>query len=67
MGPYCNFCNQRCFTHLPLGTPMNIVSAYKGATIIATCPGGQKYERGRVGYSYDQIRKLPEVQRLERH
>ena len=57
MGPYCNFCNQRCFVHMPAGTPAKIVAAYGTSTIIATCPAGQKFEREKVGYCYDDIKR----------
>jgi len=59
MGPYCNFCNQRCFTYLPEGTPQYILDAYRpGVTIIATCPGGQRFEKEKTGYCYDDIKGL---------
>ena len=55
MGPYCNFCNQRCFTYFPQETPDYILRAYGTSTIIATCQGGQRFEKQRVGYCYDDI------------
>lgn len=57
MGPYCNFCNNRCFTYFPNETPQHILDAYGTSTIIATCPGGQAFEREKVGYCYDQIQE----------
>lgn len=63
MGPYCNFCGQRCFTYFPDETPEYVLNAYgklKGVPIqiIATCPSGQKHEKERTGYCYDDIMKL---------
>ena len=55
MGPYCKFCNQRCFVHMPMETPEHIVKAYGTSTIIATCPDGQRFEKEKVGYCYDDI------------
>jgi len=59
MGPYCKFCNQRCFTFLPMETPKHILKSYRqGVTIIATCPQGQAFEKKQTGYCYDDIKKL---------
>lgn len=55
MGPYCNFCDTRCFCHFPQGTPDHIREAYGSSTIIATCSGGQQFEKRKVGYCYDDI------------
>jgi hypothetical protein len=60
MGPYCKFCNHRCFTHMPEETPEHIVEAYRtfmggSVPIIATCPAGQQFEKQRIGYCYDDI------------
>lgn len=65
MGPYCNYCNLRCFTRLPDETPDYILKAYQGtATIIATCPEGQRFERETVGYCYDDIKRLIEASKV---
>ncbi len=59
MGPYCQFCNQRCFVYFPDDTPGHILDAYRKVcptvTIIAACPGGQAYERKKIGYCYQDI------------
>lgn len=55
MGPYCRFCNNRCFCHMPEGTPPEALKAYGTSTIIATCPGGQAYEKQHVGWCYRDI------------
>lgn len=60
MGPYCKFCNNRCFTHLPEGTPDHIIKAYGMISIIATCREGQEYEKERIGCCYDDIMTIIE-------
>ena len=61
MGPYCNFCGNRCFVPFPEGTPDHIYAAYKaarpGVSIIATCPRGQQFEWKKIGYCYDDIQR----------
>lgn len=65
MGPYCNFCNNRCFVYLPIlvSLPLEMRAAYRArpVDIIATCPGGQAFEKGRIGYCYNDIKALREV------
>lgn len=70
MGPYCNYCNQRCFTHMPAHTPPHIFEAYVravgGVPILATCPSGKAMEKERVGYCIDDIPEpTPEEQALD--
>jgi len=55
MGPYCKFCGTRCFCYFPNETPQYILDAYGSSTIIATCRAGQNFEKGKVGYCYDEI------------
>lgn len=55
MGPYCRFCDNRCFVHIPQGTPNHILKAYGKNTIIATCAQGQEFEKKKIGYCYDDI------------
>lgn len=55
MGPYCKYCGQRCFARLPWETPAHILRAYGNVSIIATCSGGQKFEKETVGYCYADI------------
>ena len=57
MGPYCRFCNQRCFVHFPNATPQNILDAYGTSNIIATCSQGQAFEKKKVGFCYDDINR----------
>lgn len=66
MGPYCKFCNRRCFTHMPADTPPEAIAAYGTSSIIATCPAGQAFEMHNFGWSYDAVmaeigRRLDEV------
>lgn len=66
MGPYCKFCQTRCFTHLPEGTPPEALAAYGRSTIIATCPGGQAFEEREVGWNYKRIvREMVEMAKEE--
>lgn len=55
MGPYCQFCDHRCFVYMPTETPEHILRAYGGVEIIATCKRGQAFEKERHGYCYDDI------------
>lgn len=57
MGPYCIYCGLRCFVPLPPDTPEHIREAYGSATIVATCPRGQAFEREKVGWCYDMIKE----------
>ncbi len=67
MGPYCNFCNTRCFTYFPDKTPDYVLKAYNsGVTIIATCPGGQSHEKKQTGYCYNDIMKLIKETELDK-
>lgn len=59
MGPYCKFCDNRCFT--PLGiiggriAPKWVFELYGDVSIIATCPKGQALEREQVGICHSEI------------
>lgn len=56
MGPYCNFCQTRCFTPFPKDTPAEVFAAYRpGVSIIATCGSGQEWERQQTGWNYRLI------------
>lgn len=57
MGPYCKFCDSRCFVHMPMETPPEAVKAYGTATILATCQAGQAFELEKVGWNIDKIRE----------
>lgn len=65
MGPYCMYCNGRCFIPFPQGTPAEILAAYRpGVSIIATCPGGQRFEKEATGYCLVDIEAAIEEQHL---
>ena len=65
MGPYCQFCDNRCFVHFPNDTPKSILKAYGTVNIIATCPAGQAFEKKRVGYCYDDIRRVAAIAEVD--
>src|SRR3990170_3817875 len=54
MGPYCNFCQTRCFAPVKADWPEAILLPYreKGFGIAATCAQGQEYERRKLGVCY---------------
>ncbi len=62
MGPYCNFCNTRCFIPLQNLIPSYILKAYKNNNLAATCEKGQEFEKKRIGYCYNDIVKLGSYQ-----
>jgi len=47
MGPYCNFCGQRCFVHDPTSV---------GVGLLATCPKGQKLDKQKLGHCWDEVK-----------
>jgi len=46
MGPYCKFCDHRCFVPDPSGGPI----------ILATCPAGMQHDLKSAGYDIDLAR-----------
>lgn len=68
MGPYCKFCDQRCFVHLTeqMWNIAEVRAAYEQyrehgghiPDIIATCHAGQAFEKGRIGMCYGDIQAL---------
>ena len=66
MGPYCKFCDNRCFVNMPMATPKHILKAYGTSSIIATCKGGQEFEKERVGYCYDDVTREIALEELEK-
>ena len=75
MGPYCRFCGRRCFTHMPAETPQHVLLAYRKSygpgpldyvpiTIVATCAAGQRFEKERIGYCYEDILHEIEIARM---
>lgn len=43
MGPYCQYCDNRCFVHDPAGGPI----------ILATCASGKAHDLRKAGYNID--------------
>lgn len=65
MGPYCNFCDNRCFVPLPMETPKEALQAYGTATIAATCAAGQAFELKKVGWNINLIRAAIALKKTE--
>ena len=69
MGPYCKFCERRCFVHLSPNVEKltdkklkdDIYEAYGKASIIATCSKGQEFEQNKLGWNYDKIVALTQI------
>jgi len=68
MGPYCKFCNQRCFRYIPEIAPEHVKSAYGTSTIAATCEAGKAFEREKIGVCADDFdeNRFSEVESLEK-
>ena len=58
MGPYCKFCDRRCFVHITEQVPQHIRVAYLPYSIMATCPQGQEYEKRKIGYCYADTQQV---------
>ena len=64
MGPYCRFCGQRCFVHLPDDITQEALDHLKArghgdsSLILATCEDGKAHERSKIGIDIDAIRTL---------
>lgn len=59
MGPYCNYCQQRCFVRIPQDAPAELKAAYGTASLMATCARGIANEQEKLGYSYKSL-AIPE-------
>ena len=61
MGPYCKFCDTRCFAYLPSNTPDHFTKIMRKKlpfiiiTVLATCEEGQSHDKSVFGFSYDDI------------
>lgn len=53
MGPYCKFCDRRCFVHITYDWPKKIRQSYGRYGLAATCAKGQVFEKQRLGYCYN--------------
>jgi len=54
MGPYCKFCDQRCFMHHDYADPNGKY------WILATCPEGQRYDKDKLGYCWGEVKPKAE-------
>jgi len=59
MGPYCKFCDERCFVPCPADAPGDVKEAFRdaagGLALMATCPKGRAFDREKTGYSIDDV------------
>jgi hypothetical protein len=53
MGPYCQFCDTRCFVPLTNETPAFVLILYGNYGLMATCQAGKAFERQKLGVCYD--------------
>lgn len=49
MGPYCNYCGERCFTFNPFARSEIV----PGPILLATCRLGCEHDYETLGYSFD--------------
>lgn len=52
MGPYCKFCDMRCFVPDPWGK----AKIHGSPVILATCTEGKTHDRAALGYDIDEAR-----------
>lgn len=61
MGPYCRFCNNRCFVLCPDHANQKIKEAYTdskgGIKLMATCKEGQAFEKTKTGWCFSDTKK----------
>ena len=55
MGPYCNFCQRRCFVMIRDDDPIGLRQAYlrRGINLLATCQRGIEHDKQQVGWSLE--------------
>ncbi len=72
MGPYCQFCGQRCFVPLTQELWDRMTEeqrdAYRKAPTdsMATCPAGQLFEKEHLGVCYDELLSQQQQQKGDR-
>ncbi len=54
MGPYCRYCDTRCFVPDPWGE----FRIHGARIILATCMKGKERDRAVAGYDIDRAREL---------
>ena len=47
MGPYCNYCDRRCFV------PRSFPGRTTGRWLFATCPAGMAYDLKVTGFTHE--------------
>jgi hypothetical protein len=54
MGPYCNYCDHRCFVRreLPADSPAKAAPRFAGEILMATCARGMAHDRRETGYDH---------------
>lgn len=62
MGPYCKFCDSRCFHHpdyvaraLPKIHLQKMLRTHGEIMMMASCPGGKAFEKKELGFSADDF------------
>lgn len=60
MGPYCKFCNSRCFVPADMEdrkVPDTFAEKYRqrGYPILATCKAGKEFDKSVLGFNYDDL------------
>lgn len=65
MGPYCRFCDSRCFYHpihvverLPRDLANRLIDRVGEVPMLASCPAGRAFDKQATGVSADDF--LPE-------
>lgn len=48
MGPYCGYCDKRCFVRVQADDPFLVYYAARGLNIKASCYGGDWHERYEI-------------------
>jgi len=64
MGPYCKFCNQRCFVPVPADPPAYATQVGSSFSILATCEDGKAHDQEILGWNLDTI-LVPRLEAIE--
>lgn len=52
MGPYCDFCDRRCFVLRVRPEGVDGPAAWTGVLLMATCQAGAAHDRAKTGHDY---------------
>lgn len=56
MGPYCNFCQRRCFVYPPPRLAPEHREKMMGRSLIfATCEEGKRFDKAQLGFDIDDL------------